>query len=586
MLTNQGWAYFVLALLLVTFLFALYCILYDCGLMSFSMRVAHVREKASVLLHDDIFHLDASEPALVQWCEGASLDELALLRDVEKMLRNVKAQHHDFGSAANRRNQGTNQDTRLALFCAQIEHTTPLLLNWLSDDTSTNGWLFTVSGALNKYVGATVIAHRADRAYNEMGAPKRFPATNVISSVARPAIARWLSEEATRDQKDSLCTLLECIDKSQQERVTRREETRAKSRIRSFRRSGVAEDKSPKVSMWQRARETTNQDHNALDHMLRDAAIVERLEELARNVNCHHVVLVPVTTPHGFEKLPPLVVTNKDLYRKQATVDRVEAAVRKRTDWAPEDTAVPTPTGMCLASATPVLVDCYTLDERFREASKQSGLHSMSQLCVPVSAASQSEDADRSSVRQGELPNRRRSLITVPTAAKDVVKAHPRSFVRVQLLQAGKALVKARLSLVGARNVEAPLDRGAEPTTSKPPVAIGILKCINKITFAGHRTGVPFDRNHDMKEAVAAASKIFEIAQSFVAKRRAARILTKFQKERRKHFKAEHRAAAENVSSMDTIDAVETSNGCSADEQVVDAGGALPAPHELLSEPV
>jgi hypothetical protein len=157
MLTNQGWAYFVLALLLVTFLFALYCILYDCGLMSFSMRVAHVREKAravktpksclvskrivdalvrtqssqaSVLLHDDIFHLDASEPALVQWCEGASLDELALLRDVEKMLRNVKAQHHDFGSAANRRNQGTNQDTRLALFCAQIEHTTPLLLNW------------------------------------------------------------------------------------------------------------------------------------------------------------------------------------------------------------------------------------------------------------------------------------------------------------------------------------------------------------------------------------------------------------------------------------------------------------------------
>jgi hypothetical protein len=72
-------------------------------------------------------------------------------------------------------------------------------------------------------------------------------------------------------------------------------------------------------------------------------------------------VLVPVTTPHDFEKLPPLVVTNKDLYRKQATVDRVEAAVRKRTDWAPEDTAVPTPTGMCLASATPVLVSVLLL---------------------------------------------------------------------------------------------------------------------------------------------------------------------------------------------------------------------------------
>jgi hypothetical protein len=100
-------------------------------------------------------------------------------------------------------------------------------------------------------------------------------------------------------------------------------------------------------------------------------------------------------------------------------------------------------------------------------------------------------------------------------------------------------------------------------------------------------SSAPLHGAHLLTDACRArALQIFEIAQSFVAKRRAARILTKFQKERRKHFKAEHRAAAENVSSMDTIDAVETSNGCSADEQVVDAGGALPAPHELLSEPV
>jgi len=380
---------------------------------------------------------------------------------------------------------------RRAIYQAQIVQT-DRLLNWLSDERQSN-----VGAALKAYVSAMVVAHKSDelrkrthvdslastsvqsrktaagRLYHGSEAEPTFayPANKIVGDLMRPALALFLSEGATADEKETLTELLMHVGYDDQ--ITRALSTMKKRLLPPWLTSSDARavgtrqrrnSSSGVAALWQRASNAVRgaQRTGQLQEMLRIEALKKILLDLAVSVHCVSVVVVPVSKPHEYLPLVPLLVTLEDFDEgeqddaNQETAATKSATRRRLRESVRENEDVSTPGGMCLAQRDAILVDCYPLDARFGVASKRAGLSSLSQLCVPIFAFDKT------------------------------LGAHQK------------------------------------------PVVIGILKCVNKVKFSGGSAGVPFDPQFDVQSAVAAAAEFAEAAQMFFIRRQAMRVIGHF----------------------------------------------------------
>jgi hypothetical protein len=241
-------------------------------------------------------------------------------------------------------------------------------------------------------------------------------------------------------------------------------------------------------------------------HVSRASAIDELLSYLRFITNCESVVLVPAPCDYRdalYNLVPRRICVDDTSF---AAVAQGLKNIRAKTDWACQNNS---PEAVCWATGERVNVPCVYLDARFAKVGDRDWI---SQTCVPIvvglpTAPNSATPTDSSAATGGRSADQ---------SSTDCVEAS------VHAAQEGSSQVEAsfsrasslkRLSLSRPRRLSLPKAAFSKKSGVGETV-VGVIKLINKVSFSGKSTGIPF-RASDIEAAEAQAIELRKLCRGF-----------------------------------------------------------------------
>ena len=464
----------------VTMMFGFYAAANDYKLTALRFRAQRQRRTRQLLLKSSIFRTgsqdaevyDEGAQLIMGYAEKADEHRMGKLRAAEAVLKKVERQFRGGGGE------------RVERYAAQLS-STPELLDWLALSTSVAS-----SSSLKTYVSSLLeSAAQADAKADTM-----CPASAVFPQDQLPLLAFWMNEAANDAERATIIDLLGDLGKYRQtlspgliERslgalYARMQGAMAAGRAMRGNKSQLLADaladatesadtsiageesKGTRTrvgpgllsSKMKAVRKSLAADKGLMTRMQLENKLNNVMHALLDDMNCEACVLIPIEG-HEFTPLPSLVVDNMG-----DSLSAETEQIRRSTDWLCTEGS---PSAVCKQSAEPVIVQNIYLDRRF-------------------------------------------------ASSKTMVSTGLR-VTHSKVLPPGDALANAAIAAPGIESLSqlcVPVLVHGDGDDAERTI-VGVIKCLNKMSYSGDRSGVPFRTPSDVEMALSYAAIIAEISK-------------------------------------------------------------------------